>query len=73
MDLIVSVPDDCLSFYYGLRTFRYEAVLIWNSLPNVIRTAESHPQFKRLMHNWNGSMCRCPTCVRVPSPVLFVF
>ena len=50
---------------YGLRTFRifrYESVRIWNSLPNDIRTAESYPQFKRLLHNWNGSMCKCPMC-----------
>ena len=56
---------------YGLRTFRYEAVRIWYILPNDIRTAESYPQFKMLLYNWNVSMCRCPMCSIYP--VLFVF
>ena len=30
---------------YGLKSFRYEAARIWNSLPNNIRTAESFPHF----------------------------
>ena len=38
------------STVYGLRSFRYEAVRIWNSLPNELRKAESLPQFKRLIH-----------------------
>ena len=35
---------------YGLRSFRYEAALIWNSLPNDLRLSESFPQFNRLLH-----------------------
>ena len=47
---------------YGLRSFRYEAARIWNSLPNDLRLAESFPQFKRLLHAWNGDICGCPSC-----------
>ena len=41
---------------YGLRLFRYEAACIWNSLPNDLRLAESFPQFKRLLHAWDGGI-----------------
>lgn len=47
---------------YGLRSFRYEAARIWNSLPNSVRLAESYPQFRRLLHAWDGHICKCPTC-----------
>ena len=33
---------------YGLRSFRYEATRIWNSLPNDLRLAESFLQFNRM-------------------------
>ena len=47
---------------YGLRSFRYEAARIWNCLPNDVRLAESFPQFKRLLHAWDGDICGCPSC-----------
>ena len=47
---------------YGLRSFRYEAARIWNCLPNAVRLAESFPQFKRLLHAWDGDICGCPSC-----------
>ena len=47
---------------YGLKSFRYEAARIWNSLPNNIRTAESFPQFKRLIRTWDGINCKCSSC-----------
>ena len=34
---------------YGLRTFRYEASRIWNSLPKEISAAESYSQFQRML------------------------
>lgn len=47
---------------YGLKSFRYEAARIWNSLPNNIRTAESFCQFKRLIRTWDGINCKCSSC-----------
>ena len=47
---------------YGLRSFRYEAVRIWNSLPNEFRLAESYPQFRRMLQAWDGLDCKCPSC-----------
>ena len=45
---------------YGLRSFRYEAVKIWNSLPNKVRTAYSYPQFKRLLYSLDSVIFGCP-------------
>ena len=42
---------------YGLRSFQ-----IWNCLPNDLRLTESFPQFKRLLHAWDGDICGCPSC-----------
>ena len=47
---------------YGLMSFRYEAIRIWNYLPNYLRLIESFPQFKRLLHAWDGDICGCPSC-----------
>ena len=47
---------------YGLRSFRSEATLVWNSLPNELRVAESYPQFRRMIRGWDGLGCKCPLC-----------
>ena len=47
---------------YGLKSFRFEAARIWNSLPNNIRGAESYCQFNRLIHSWGGIDCKCSSC-----------
>ena len=47
---------------YGLRSFRYEAVRIWNSLPNEFRLADSYPQFRRMLQALGGLDCKCPSC-----------
>ena len=47
---------------YGLKSFRYEAVRIWNSLPDEIRTVEGYPHFRRLLQNWDGPVCNCSLC-----------
>ena len=30
---------------YGLKSWRYQAVKLWNSLPDTARTAENHGMF----------------------------
>ena len=47
---------------YGLRSFRSEAARVWNSLPNEVRLVESYPQFRRMVHAWDGPGCKCPLC-----------
>ena len=56
-----SIPQ-VKSTRYGLRSFHYEAARIWNCLPNDSRKAECFPQFRRLLHAWNGIICKCPSC-----------
>ena len=47
---------------YGMKSFRFEAAQVWNSLPNEIRLAENYKQFKRLLQAWDGVNCRCTSC-----------
>ena len=47
---------------FGKRSFTYEAPVLWNSLPNEIRTVESFSVFKGLMKTWSGETCRCTLC-----------
>ena len=53
---------------FGKRSFTYEAPVLWNSLPNEIRTVDNFSVFKELMKTWNGPSCRCTICnYHVPS------
>ena len=47
---------------YGIKSFRYEATRIWNSLPNDIRQADSYKSFRRLLQTWDGPLCGCSVC-----------
>ena len=47
---------------YGIKSFRFEAARIWNSLPNEIRLAETYPHFRRLTRAWDGFDCKCHLC-----------
>ena len=47
---------------FGKRSFTYEAPVLWNSLPNEIRTVDNFSVFKELMKTWNGPSCRCTMC-----------
>ena len=47
---------------YGLKSFRYEAPRIWNSLPNEIRQADNYKLFGRLLRTWEDPLCSCPAC-----------
>ena len=66
-----SIPQ-VKSTKYGLRSFRYETARIWNCLPNDLRKAESVPQFRRLLHAWDGIICKCPSCSVYTRSVLFM-
>jgi hypothetical protein len=47
---------------YGKNSFRFEAVQVWNNLPNNIRTAQEYKEFIRLIRTWTGPKCRCAMC-----------
>ena len=42
---------------YGMKSFRFEAAQVWNSLPNEMRLAENFNQFKRLLRTWDCMDC----------------
>ena len=47
---------------YGLKSFAHGGALVWNSLPNELRTSENSGQFRRLIRRWDGPVCRCSVC-----------
>ena len=48
---------------YGIKSFRYEAAKLWNSLPNETRNDMSYNQFSRYIQNWCGELnCSCSSC-----------
>ena len=47
---------------YGLHSFRYQGTLLWNSLPEEIKTAANLNTFKKLIKNWSGPACKCNFC-----------
>ena len=42
---------------YGLRSFRYQGTVLWNSLPEEIKTASNLSSFKKLIKSWEGPHC----------------
>ena len=47
---------------YGKSTFCYEAAGVWNSFPNELRKVEDFGEFRRLVHTWGDSSCKCSMC-----------
>ena len=47
---------------YGLKSFRYSAPKIWNSLPDDLRKQTNLEQFKTLINTWTGPSCSCVIC-----------
>ena len=47
---------------YGMKSFRFEAAQVWNSLPNEFRMAEIYQQFRRRLQTWDGMNCKCTSC-----------
>ena len=47
---------------YGMKSFRFGAAQVWNSLPNEVRLAENYKQFRRLLQAWDGVDCKCTSC-----------
>ena len=50
---------------YGLKSFAHVCVLVWNSLPNELRTSENYGQFRGLIRRWDGPLCRCSVCKQI--------
>ena len=48
---------------YGPHSCRYQGTLLWNSMPEEIKTAANLNTFKKLIKNWSGPACKCNFCV----------
>ena len=47
---------------FGLHSFRYFAVKIWNSLPAVYKSESDLNTFKKYISAWKGFTCTCSLC-----------
>ena len=47
---------------YGAETVRYIASIIWNILPEEIKTSVSLSEFKLKIKNWRPNTCNCRMC-----------
>ena len=47
---------------YGKQSFRYAAAVLWNKLPEHIRSTTNFSQFKYLISVWDGKNCKCASC-----------
>ena len=48
---------------FGLKSFRYEAVKQWNSLPEKSKRSTDLQTFKRLIKTWDVPSCHCNFCM----------
>ena len=56
---------------FGLKSVRYEGIILWNSLPEHIKTAENLEIFKCLIKTWEGPTCNCNFCKHVKDDTEF--
>ena len=56
---------------FGLKSVRYEGIILWNSLPEHIKTAENLEIFKQLIKTWEGPTCNCNFCKHVKDDTEF--
>ena len=47
---------------YGLNSLAFRGSLLWNTLPNSLKSAKSVSDFKRKIKSWVGSTCSCQIC-----------
>ena len=44
---------------YGLNSLKFRGSILWNTLPDIIKSAKNDKQFKNRIKNLTGSMCCC--------------
>ena len=47
---------------FGSSSLRSLGPLIWNGLPNEMKSAENLNSFKNMIKKWDGQNCKCRTC-----------
>lgn len=56
------VKPNCKTSRYGIQSFLFQGVDIWNKLPNEMRLLSDINSFKGAILNWNGPPCSCGSC-----------
>ena len=47
---------------YGTNALFFKASILWNTLPNKYKLANSISSFKNLIKSWKGESCNCSIC-----------
>ncbi len=55
----------CNRITYGLNSFRYKGVMIWNDLSNEIEHTITLAEFKNQIKKWQGPKGLCNMCTRL--------
>ena len=50
------------SIIFGIDSITFQGSLLWNSMPDLIKSASSAAIFKRNITNWSGDKCKCKIC-----------
>ena len=50
------------SYRYGLNSLSFRSSLLWNTLDDELKTADTLTSFKRGIKEWDGKGCRCLIC-----------
>ena len=58
---ILQIPSVRTS-QHGKNSFRYAAVVLWNTFPQEFRDTGNFNHFKSLISQWNGEGCKCSLC-----------
>lgn len=56
------VKPNCKTSRYGIQSFLFQGVDIWNKLPNEIRQLSELSSFKNAILTWSGPLCSCGSC-----------
>ena len=56
-------PTRTISF--GIKTLAFRGSILWNSMPDTIKSVENVFRFKKGIKAWNGDKCSCNICKQV--------
>ena len=53
-------PTKTISF--GIKSLAFRGSILWNSMPDTIKSVENVFRFKKGIKAWNGDKCSCNIC-----------
>ena len=58
---LVQLPNT-RTFRYGNNSLKFRGSMLWNTLPDTIKSAKDYRQFRNRIKTWTGSTCNCLIC-----------